>query len=72
MGKILYDIFMGMERVSEYVFVNPNTGTGWSSTKFNTMWRKIREKAGLPDFKFHGLRHTVATRLVKKYITSNS
>ncbi len=68
MNDVLYDLFMNMERVSEYVFVNPNTGTGWSNTKFGEQWRAIREKAGLKGLKFHGLRHTVATRLVKEKI----
>ena len=68
MNDILYNLFMNMERVSEYVFVNPNTGNKWSSTKFGEQWRAIREKAGLNKLKFHGLRHTVATRLVKENI----
>ena len=40
---------------------------------FRDLWhcyylRDIREKAGLPNFKFHGLRHTVCTRLVKENV----
>ncbi len=57
-----------MQRISEYVFVNPHTGGKWSSTKFGEQWRRTREKAGLPNFKFHGLRHTVCTRLVKENV----
>lgn len=68
MNETLYKLFMSMERTSEYVFVNPRTGTGWSNTKFGAEWRKIREKAGLPNLKFHDLRHTVATRLLKKNV----
>ncbi len=68
MNDTLYELFSNMERVSEYVFVNPNTGGKWSSTKFGEQWRRIREKAGLPNFKFHGLRHTVCTRLVKENV----
>lgn len=68
MNETLYKLFMSMERTSEYVFVNPRTGTGWSNTKFGAEWRKIREKAGLPNLKFHDLRHTVATRLLKENI----
>ncbi len=54
--------------MSEYVFVNPETGNKWGTTRFNEVWRDIREKAGLPNFKFHGLRHTVCTRLVKENV----
>ena len=68
MNKTLFELFSSMERTSEYVFVNPRTGTGWSNTKFGAEWRKIREKAGLPNLKFHDLRHTVATRLLKENI----
>lgn len=65
MNDVLYNLFMSMERKSEYVFINPKTGTKWSTTKFGERWREIREKAGLGTFRFHNLRHTVATRLVK-------
>lgn len=68
MNKTLFELFSSMERTSEYVFVNPRTGTCWSNTKFGEQWRKIREKAGLPNLKFHDLRHTVATRLLKENI----
>ena len=68
MNKTLFELFSSMERTSEYVFVNPRTGTGWSNTKFGAEWRKIREKAGLPNLKFHDLRHTVATRLLKENV----
>lgn len=68
MDKTLYSLFSSMERTSEYVFVNPNTGRCWSNTKFGEKWREIREKAGLSELKFHGLRHTVATRLIKENV----
>lgn len=29
-------------------------------------WNKIKEKAGVNDFRFHDLRHTVGTRLAQK------
>lgn len=68
MNDTLYELFSNMQRISEYVFVNPETGNKWGTTRFNEVWRDIREKAGLPNFKFHGLRHTVCTRLVKENI----
>ena len=68
MNDTLYDLFTNMERKSEYVFLNPNTGEKWNETAFNKLWRKIREKAGLDDLKFHGLRHTVCTRLIQNNV----
>ena len=68
MNDTLYNLFMSMERKSEYVFVNPKTGKKWGETAFNKLWREIREKAGLKNFKFHGLRHTVGTRLMKQNV----
>ena len=68
MNNTLFELFSSMERTCEYVFVNPRTGTGWSNTKFGEQWIKIREKAGLPNLKFHDLRHTVATRLLKENV----
>lgn len=68
MNDTLYNLFLSMERKSEYVFINPQTGTKWSETAFNELWRKIRNKVGLNDFKFHGLRHTVGTRLMKQNV----
>ena len=65
MNDTLFELFSNMERTSEYVFVNPRTGKSWSKTKFGEEWRAIREKAGLPNLKFHDLRHTVATRLLR-------
>lgn len=68
MNDTLYKLFCNMERVSDFVFINPETKDKWNTTAFNKQWRKIRDKAGLKDFKFHGLRHTVGTRLIKENI----
>lgn len=68
MNDKLFKLFSNMERKSEYVFLNPRTGKKWNTTAFNKEWRQIREKAGLNNLKFHGLRHTVATRLVKENV----
>jgi integrase len=47
----------GMEVGKRYPF----TSTGWVK-----WWRKVIEKAGIKDFRFHDLRHTTATRIVRK------
>ena len=31
--------------------------------KWDTVWRRLREKAGLPGLRFHDLRHTIMTGL---------
>ena len=51
---------------SEYVFVNPETGLPYVDIKKS--FNKAREAAGIKNFRFHDLRHTVATRLVEKGI----
>jgi len=54
---------------SEYVFVNPKTGTRY--TKIYNSWSRVIEKAGIngkpgiDKLRFHDLRHTAATRLAQ-------
>ena len=66
MNNVLYNLFKNKERISKYVFTNPRTGDKWNTTVFNEEWRKIRARAQMPELKFHGLRHTVCTRLIKE------
>ena len=68
MNETMYKLLSTKERKSEYVFLNPNTEKKWESTAFNKQWRKLRNRIGLDNFKFHGLRHTVCTRLMKENI----
>ncbi|ROO26684.1 tyrosine-type recombinase/integrase [Salinisphaera orenii] len=50
------------------------TGEGWvfkgqrdnAPATLHTAWQRVREKAGLPDFRFHDLRHSVGS-----YLTMN-
>lgn len=62
----LKDMFKGLERESKYVFTNPKTNTAYKS--ITKSFRAVLEKAKIENFRFHDLRHTVATRLVEKNI----
>ncbi len=64
----LMEIFnkLYMDARSEYVFINPETGLPYVDIKKS--FNKAKEVAGIKDFRFHDLRHTVATRLVEKGI----
>lgn len=62
----LQDVFGQIQKSSEYVFVNPKTDKPYKDIKRS--WNNIRNDANLLDFRFHDLRHTVATRMVEKGI----
>ena len=51
---------------SEYVFINPETQAPYVDIK--NSFHTVLEKAKIYNFRFHDLRHTVATRLVEKGI----
>ena len=40
-------------------------GTPLETTTVNDAYKRILSKAGLPDFRFHDLRHTAATRMME-------
>ena len=62
----LLEVLNNLPRISEYVFANPETGMPYRdiSDAFNTACKR----ASIKNFRFHDLRHTVATRLVEKGI----
>lgn len=63
----LYNLFLTIPKTeSEYVFINPRTNTAFGRIGMSKIWNKIKEKAGVTDFRFHDLRHTVGTRLAQK------
>ena len=47
---------------STWVFVNPRTGKPYASRR--SAWETLRERAGLPDLRFHDLRHTFASMML--------
>lgn len=62
----LQKVFDNIEKTSEYVFVNPKTNQPYIDLKKS--FHTVLEKAEIENFRFHDLRHTVATRLVEKGI----
>jgi integrase len=65
MNTFLDDLFKLMPREQVYLFVNRD-GVKMGSIK--TAWNNATEKAGIKDFRFHDLRHTVASRLSRARI----
>lgn len=52
-----------------YVFVNPETGENYKDIKKS--WNTALAEAGIENFRFHDLRHTVGTRLASKNVPVN-
>ncbi|MDP9084027.1 MAG: site-specific integrase [Pseudomonadota bacterium] len=57
------------KRGGSHVFPGVN---GLRLTTINTAWRSLQAAAGLPDFRFHDLRHHFASRLVQSGIDLNT
>lgn len=61
----LYQVFMDLvPKENGYVFINPETSEPY--TDIHKGFDKAVERAGIKDFTFHDLRHTVGTRLMMK------
>lgn len=48
---------------SPWVFANPRTGQPYHSRR--CLWERIRKEAGLPQLRFHDLRHSFASALLE-------
>lgn len=66
LSDTLYNEFMKIKQHEGYIFVNPETGEPYKDIKKS--FKAAKDKAGIKDFRFHDLRHTVATRLVESGI----
>jgi integrase len=62
----LLEILESLPRNSEYVFANPDTGKPYRD--ISEGFKNACDRANIENFRFHDLRHTVATRLVEKGI----
>lgn len=62
----LLETLESLPKNSEYVFANPETGKPYRD--ISEGFKNACERANIENFRFHDLRHTVATRLVEKGI----
>lgn len=62
----LLETLESLPRNSEYVFANPDTGKPYRD--ISEGFKNACDRANIENFRFHDLRHTVATRLVEKGI----
>lgn len=66
LSDTLENLLNNIEKTSEYVFVNPQTNQPYVDLKHS--FTSLMKSAKIENFRFHDLRHTVATRLVEKGI----
>ena len=65
-SETLWKILNNQKIDNEYIFTNPDTKTRYKDIKKS--WDNLLKDAKIENFRFHDLRHTVATRLVEKGI----
>ena len=63
----LKTVLVNMQKYTQVGYIFPRWSPDWISHKF----KKYARKAGLPDVRFHDLRHTYATYLVLKGVPIN-
>lgn len=62
MNSVLRSTLKGIERESDYVFTSPKTGKRFMA--YLHSFYTARDKAGIPDERFHDFRQTAATLMV--------
>jgi len=62
MNPVVKQTLKGIKREGDFVFCNIKTGTRFRD--FFRSWKSAREKASMPDLRFHDLRHSAATLMV--------
>lgn len=62
----LAEVLENLDKSYDYVFINPETKEPYTDIKHS--FTSVLEKANITNFRFHDLRHTVATRLVESGI----
>jgi len=62
MNSVVRTVLKGLERKSDFIFVSSKTGKRF--TGFLRSFYHARKKAGLPEFRFHDLRHCAGTYMV--------
>lgn len=65
-SPLAYSTNESLPELKEVVNVNPKTNQPYIDLKKS--FHTVIDRAGIKDFRFHDLRHTVATRLVEKNI----
>ncbi len=65
-NELPMEVFNELPKDSEYVFINKQTGEPY--TDIHKSFTTALEIAKIENFRFHDLRHTVATRMVEKGI----
>jgi len=62
MNSVVREALKSIKREGDFVFCNPKTGNRFRD--FYRSWKSAREDAGIPDLRFHDLRHSAATLMV--------
>lgn len=68
MTKDLFNILKPLKKVvNEQYFVLTNDTTPTEPRTYRNYYKKLLEKLGIPSIKFHGLRHSFATRCIESH-----
>ena len=64
LGNAALGILMAIPRMAENPYVITGRNPGSHLTDLERPWRRIRQRAGLPDVRIHDLRHSFASNAV--------